>query len=434
MEKLIIKNFAGFREVELEIRPITGFIGPEASGKSVIAKLLYFFRQIAANLPIAVVNSMEASKYKADCLTQFGRFFPIEDSGASDFSITYQVQKETVCVTSDSTRGTGEASLKLDWSAFYDTVIEKFTPLGKQIAARPLILGDEEHYSRFESLFSVTINRHISDALGTCAKVNQLFIPAGRASFSQVQKTIFTLLESGDKIDSFMVSFGSLLERSKSSLDESGFFSAIDEKPLTDTKGINSLRESFAKILRADLQRIKKQDVLVFPDGRRVKLAQASSGQQESIPLLLVLARIFCLQRGQSQAVYIEEPEAHLFPSTQKLVVELMAQIFRARHEEMSIVLTTHSPYILTSLNNLLLAGKHYQNASEGEKNRLEKIIPSDRTLSPDDVAFYALKDGMATSILDREMGLINAEVIDEVSNDIAVEFDKILFEGNEKS
>jgi predicted ATPase len=122
--------------------------------------------------------------------------------------------------------------------------------------------------------------------------------------------------------------------------------------------------------LRANLLRIEKQDLLEFEDGRRVKLAQASSGQQEILPLLLLLARFFSLRLARGRAVYIEEPEAHLFPSTQKLVVELMARSFRARSGEMSLVITTHSPYILTSVNNLLQAGQVYSKASpEIEKN-----------------------------------------------------------------
>ncbi len=48
MEKLLIHNFAGLKEVTIEVSPITGFIGPQASGKSVIAKLLYFFREIGS--------------------------------------------------------------------------------------------------------------------------------------------------------------------------------------------------------------------------------------------------------------------------------------------------------------------------------------------------------------------------------------------------
>ncbi|MEK0188739.1 hypothetical protein [Microcoleus anatoxicus] len=39
-EKLTVKNFAGITDLELEIKRINILIGPQASGKSVCAKLL----------------------------------------------------------------------------------------------------------------------------------------------------------------------------------------------------------------------------------------------------------------------------------------------------------------------------------------------------------------------------------------------------------
>jgi hypothetical protein len=88
----------------------------------------------------------------------------------------------------------------------------------------------------------------------------------------------------------------------------------------------------------------------------------------------------------------------------------------------------------LTSINNLLEAGKLYAGASKGTAARLTKIIPRDRTLIPGEIGFYSLEDGKAKSIVDSESGLIEADLIDQVSNDIAIEFDQLLAEGNEKS
>jgi hypothetical protein len=95
-------------------------------------------------------------------------------------------------------------------------------------------------------------------------------------------------------------------------------------------------------------------------------------------------------------------------------------------------VLTTHSPYILTSINNLLQAGKLYDGAGPDVK-RLEGVIPLSQTLRPGEVGFYALEDGGAKAIIDSETGLIDAAVIDGVSDEIATQFDELLLEGNEK-
>ena len=56
MEKISISGFGGFKDATLETAPIltapiTVFIGEQATGKSIVAKLLYFFRGIGAKLP-----------------------------------------------------------------------------------------------------------------------------------------------------------------------------------------------------------------------------------------------------------------------------------------------------------------------------------------------------------------------------------------------
>jgi predicted ATPase len=42
MEKIIIKNFGPIEDAEIEIRKVLVLIGEQASGKSTIAKLVFF--------------------------------------------------------------------------------------------------------------------------------------------------------------------------------------------------------------------------------------------------------------------------------------------------------------------------------------------------------------------------------------------------------
>ena len=256
-----------------------------------------------------------------------------------------------------------------------------------------------------------------------------MFIPAGRAFFSQVQASIFTTLHGGESPEPFLTAFGSLLESTKARLDERGFYDPV--KP----DAFQGIRSSIKEILHAELGRAKGQEFLQFGDGRQAKLAQASSGQQEALPILRLLALIFSMPGWRDRSLYIEEPEAHLFPSTQKQIVELIGRVFRCRKDELCLVVTTHSPYILTSFNNLLQAGKLWKDANAKRDRRagarLPKIIRG--SFNPGEVCFYALEEGRAMPIVDPGTGLIDASYIDQVSNDIAIEFDQLLAEGNEK-
>jgi hypothetical protein len=429
MEKLLIKNFAGLKEVTIEVSPITGFIGPQASGKSVIAKLLYFFREIGSRLPEAVREGMDNAGYQAKCLDRFSRYFPVENTGASNFEITYWSGSENVRVVFSKDVATVGETLGLDWSDFFRAAIERFKVKQQPLLDRHGTVDDEAVHTLL--VLREEYDEEASKVLGPRSNYEQIFIPAGRAFFLQLRETVFTSIEAGESLDPFMVAFGSVFEKSKSVLEKHRLV-ATDQFVLSQRQN-DFLRSTFNKIMRAEIERFDKQEVLRYDDGRFVKLAQASSGQQEALPLLLLLAHFFTLRHRRGRAVYIEEPEAHLFPSTQKQIVEFIAEVFRARQRQMSLILTTHSPYILTSINNLLQAGKLYSGATPDVKKRLEGVIPLSRTLKPGEVGFYALENGGAKSIIDSETGLIDAAVIDEVSDDIATQFDELLLEGNEK-
>ena len=90
-----------------------------------------------------------------------------------------------------------------------------------------------------------------------------------------------------------------------------------------------------------------------------------------------------------------------------------------------TLFITTHSPYILTSFNNLIYA---YSVASKsGEKEKVSKVIDKNFWLNPDKVNAFYVKRGEIEDIMDIEENLIKAEIIDEISNEINREFDALL-------
>jgi hypothetical protein len=108
-------------------------------------------------------------------------------------------------------------------------------------------------------------------------------------------------------------------------------------------------------------------------------------------------------------------------------VIELIATVFNYRADKLQFFITTHSPYVLTVFNNLLQAGLLYGEDREDLSFHLEEVVPRYKALFPPDVSAYVLKDGKCNSIICSETGLIDAAIIDSVSDDLAIEFDKLL-------
>ena len=76
-----------------------------------------------------------------------------------------------------------------------------------------------------------------------------------------------------------------------------------------------------------------------------------------------------------------------------------------------NIMFTTHSPYLLPSLNNRIVA--HERGAGNG--------------ISIDRVHAYSIENGVARTLVDEEAGLIHAEYIDSVSERMANEFEELI-------
>jgi predicted ATPase len=69
-EKIVIKNFSVLEDVDVEINKINILIGPQATGKSLIAKLIYFFKSSVINQMVpAIISHQEKRKYDAESIS-----------------------------------------------------------------------------------------------------------------------------------------------------------------------------------------------------------------------------------------------------------------------------------------------------------------------------------------------------------------------------
>ena len=88
-----------------------------------------------------------------------------------------------------------------------------------------------------------------------------------------------------------------------------------------------------------------------------------------------------------------------------------------------NLILTTHSPFILASLNNLLLA----YDKGQSKPKEVNKIIKKESWLNPKNFIAYQLKNGKAYKITDDKLGQIKENMIDRISDEFSDEFSKLL-------
>ncbi|AFY60807.1 AAA family ATPase [Synechococcus sp. PCC 6312] len=423
-EKLIIKNFAGIKELEIEVKKINILIGPETSGKSICAKLLFYFKNFIWEILSAVEKGQEESRLNSDYSQKFVEYFPSDSWGKGDFHIRYEIFDMYIEIKRNSDN---QSSLFLGYSGFFKTKINELFTSRKMLNDQIIDQTNKYEPNRLLELWEILRDVFIENLRNIKIPevgYKQLFIPAGRSFFVNLQNKIFSVTSNSNVLDPFLRMFGLIYEGIKNSPHHLNH----NHEEIINSDIQSEIRQVIKNSLRAKHIRRESEDYLVSSDGRQVRVANSSSGQQELLPLTIILEALpFLAYSSLGYAVYVEEPEAHLFPNTQRNIVELITAVFNSQSDKLQFFITTHSPYVLTAINNLLQAGQLYETADEDTQKKLEEILPKYKSLHTADVAAYSLSEGRCQNIINPETGLIDAQIIDSVSEELIVQFDSLL-------
>jgi predicted ATPase len=423
MEKLTIKNFLNINDIEFNLSKINIIIGQQASGKSVIAKLVYFFKDFFIKYRSSIQNKQKKAEFDRNIIITFKIIFPEYSWKNQEFQILYEFDSYSVDLNNKKSDDK-KFKLCLTYSEYLVKIRRK---LLSEYDKKTIEYAENNPEKIIEEYYNTIFPEYVLRNNHVNSLDLVTFIPAGRSFFANLQNNIFSFLSENIVIDYFLKEFGSAYERVKNLYHLRKFIHLL--------KPNDSIDELINQIIVGNYSYEKDQDWILYTNetnkNRRTNLSYSSSGQQEALPMTLILA-ILPFISSTTRLFIIEEPEAHLFPTSQKHIVSLISQVFNITEKKHKFFITTHSPYILTAFNNLIQAGNTLKVLKEKpEQNdllrELFKIVPENQMLDINDIAAYTIKNGMIESLINEENHLIDTNIIDDVSNEFSRVFEKLI-------
>lgn len=382
MQKIVIKNFGPISNAEIEIKKAVVLIGENAIGKSTIIKLISTFLWI------------EKALFRGSDKKWFEK----------------------------------ESRLKNSFLPYHR--IESFIKENSVI----------EYYGKAYTMKYRNDKISIEDQMNNSYQLPQImYVPAERNFISYVRNAKKDLKLSGALLD-FTSEYYYAAENLKNSL----------VLPIRDF----------------EIEYNKRHEMLyVKSKNHKIKITEAASGLQSSIPLYLVSDYLSKLVRNSKEnedmttsdnikfqkeintilndnnlsekqkhiAIsalsskfnkkafinIVEEPEQNLFPVSQMQMLKSLVS-FCNQNADNKLIISTHSPYVLATINNLILANKVGKKFPEKVGKKINKQL----WLNYDDIFAGIVREGTVEQIIDTDFDMIQVEQIDSVSQVINEEFD----------
>ena len=417
MRKIKIQNFGAVSQAELDIdKNLNILIGAQASGKSTIAKVLYFCRKIKDFYVDYLIQAehFERGHKNEDYINflKYVRYCFISCFGTTlhmdsfEIEYWYQGEEEKVVICLE------KKYAKVRFSACIREQIEKNLQDVREIheTNRAQTFLEKENFKKELKAHYREIAKKIFHDTEEI-----IYIPAGRSLLS-VMSDQMNVIDNGS-LDLPMRNFIELIADTRKK------FGTRMDRMVSDyvktvqgqikNADVNMAYNMVKKILKADYVSDSDGEKLYYTKSKWVKIAYSSSGQQEALWILLPLfVRIL---ENKKCFVVIEEPEAHLFPEAQKTIMEMISLFIYST--DSSVLLTTHSPYILTSWNLLMHS---YLVETKKKLVGMEPVVPKGVRMAPEETDAYLVETDEGSylrKIMENENGLIDALEIDGISD-----------------
>ena len=401
-ETLVVEKLGPIGKLEIQPRPLTILIGEQASGKSLVALLLYFFRGLETHLGrIYSPDLIQEKKWPQQAISEILdnlRGVPFNQFANGTASVRYKNDADEV-----------------DWTV---RIHEKtrLPHIAKSLTEKML----QWHQTWWADPL----------ALGKTRRIGQVFIPTERSMFTRLSRIAPSVLFDPRQPEPLR-HFGELLVTARLLLSPD-FLAGLREiagKRSTVEKSDSTLNKAAIDYILACERRAlggreifdEKQNrwlwtILRAQSSKILQVEGTASGQMEAWPFF-VMARTLGVVLNRLD-FYFEEPETHLHPQAQVEVMKVIAYMVNMGHK---FVVTTHSPFIGYVVDNMIQ--RYISHKGKVPKDQI--------ALNPDDVAAYRLRqrpEDPPEDIMDRkDTKLLKLDELEQVADELGKEFDELM-------
>ncbi len=386
-EVITVKNFMVIKKAEMKCGDITVLVGEQARGKSLLAKLRYFFWEYQEGLWRSILlHSLDGLKgewfegYNEFKTRVFCELFSNIESMSGNFSIRFKSGDISISVKRDK----NGSEIKIEPPKGLENFIKGVQDIGNNKQDK-------------KGNFTIT-----STELNFQSMPSVLYVSASRLFFATIEGNPFEFFDKKTySFDLLLRNFGAFWVNQKKEFS----------KDFKDSEKSDAWFNNARTILAGDYVHKDETDYIKTTWGETVELKDASSGQQEVLPLLAAI-KGFPTSSEKNQLLIIEEPEAHIFPTAQRALVKMIADV--VRKEKCKVMITTHSPYIPACINNEIKIARN-----KGGSLGVTAYHVSDRDAEGN------VSDKNVEDIYYTKYALINVKKLDQASIEIANEYSK---------
>lgn len=384
-ETLIIKNFGPVTDIEIELKRINIFIGEQGVGKSSVAKLYSCMQDLY--LHYLILLGKEESKIM-DVFKRYGIHGYFNDKTYLEF---HSVKGVIVKYEQGNFEISKPDSPKADLALIIITGV--LDGLMQSVKASGVSLN-----SAFNDL------KDKDQELAASKLRTSFYLPVERSLVGSMSSSLSSLVLSGVPLPNMLLEFLSFFEKAK--------------------KEFPNYEIPF---LGLTFKTSNNEDKIWVGD-KEIDFKYCSSGIQSIVPMLMIID--YCLKRNFFKCFALEEPEINLFPTNQlELIRFIISKINQEKGIE-NLIITTHSPYILSILNVSILAGKIVgMNPHLAED--VSAVLKPEFHLQSSEIEVFSLGKKInggkeCESIFDSSTGLIKGNYLDAVSSIISADFNKL--------